>query len=59
LKSTGNADVQKVTAIAAKAGNSGVLVSALITSAATAKHKRDDAHSIRRSPVVELRLRDL
>jgi hypothetical protein len=37
LKSTGNADIQKVNAIAAKATNGGVLVSALITSAATAK----------------------
>lgn len=37
LKSTGNADIQKVNAIAAKATSSGVLVSALITSAATAK----------------------
>lgn len=37
LKSTGNPDVQKVNAIAAKAENGGVLVSALITSAATAK----------------------
>jgi hypothetical protein len=38
LKSNGNADIQKVNAIAAKAMNgSGVLVTALITSAATAK----------------------
>ena len=37
LKSTGNPDVQKVNAIAAKAASGGVLVSALITSAATAK----------------------
>jgi hypothetical protein len=37
LKSTGNADIQKVNAIAAKATNGGVLVSALIASAATAK----------------------
>ena len=37
LKSSGNADVQKVNAIAAKATSGGVLVSALITSAATAK----------------------
>src|SRR3981189_1376105 len=37
LKSNGNADIQKVNAIAAKATSSGVLVSALITSAATAK----------------------
>jgi hypothetical protein len=37
LKSTGNADIQKVNAIAAKATNGGALVSALITSAATAK----------------------
>ncbi|UWU80734.1 hypothetical protein N2603_20385 [Bradyrhizobium huanghuaihaiense] len=37
MKSTGNGDVQKLNAIAAKASNSGVLVSALITSAATAK----------------------
>src|SRR5882724_5347871 len=36
LKSNGNADIQKVNAIAAKA-TSGVLVSALITSAVTAK----------------------
>lgn len=38
LKSTGNADPQKVSAIAAKAPSSGVLVSALISSAVTAKH---------------------
>ncbi len=37
LKSNGNADIQKVNAIAAKATNRGVLVAALITSAATAK----------------------
>ena len=37
LKSTGNADLQMVNAIAAKSANSGVLVAALITSAATAK----------------------
>jgi hypothetical protein len=37
LKSNGNADVQKVNAIAAKATTGGVLVTALITSAATAK----------------------
>jgi hypothetical protein len=37
LKSTGNADIQKVNAIAAKATTAGALVSALITSAATAK----------------------
>ena len=37
LKSNGNADIQKVNAIAAKATSGGVLVSALITSAATAK----------------------
>jgi len=37
LKSTGNSDVMKVNAIAAKAASGGVLVSALITSAATAK----------------------
>src|ERR1700716_2134795 len=38
LKSNGNADIQKVNAIAAKAMNGGgVLVTALITSAATAK----------------------
>ena len=37
LKSTGNADIQKVNAIAAKAANGGALVTALITSAATAK----------------------
>jgi hypothetical protein len=37
LKSNGNADIQKVNAIAAKATGGGVLVSALITSAATAK----------------------
>jgi hypothetical protein len=37
LKSNGNADIQKVDAIAAKATSGGVLVSALITSAATAK----------------------
>jgi hypothetical protein len=37
LKSSGNADIQKVNAIAAKATSGGVLVTALITSAATAK----------------------
>ena len=37
LKSHGNADIQKVNAIAAKATSGGVLVTALITSAATAK----------------------
>ncbi|SRR5258708_36773343 len=37
LKSNGNADIQKVNAIAAKAASGGVLVSALITSAAMAK----------------------
>jgi hypothetical protein len=37
LKSNGNADIQKVNAVAAKAANGGMLVTALITSAATAK----------------------
>ena len=37
LKSNGNADIEKVNAIAAKATSGGVLVTALITSAATAK----------------------
>lgn len=37
LRSNGNADIQKVNAIAAKAAGGGVLVSALMTSAATAK----------------------
>src|SRR4051812_15143174 len=37
LKSAGNADVQKINAITAKATSGGVLVSALIASAATAK----------------------
>jgi hypothetical protein len=37
LRSNGNADIQKVNAIAAKAASGGVLVSALLTSAATAK----------------------
>jgi hypothetical protein len=37
LKSNGNADIQQVNAIAAKATSGGVLVTALITSAATAK----------------------
>src|ERR1700722_340940 len=38
LKSNGNADIQKVNAIAAKAANaSGMLITAFITSAATAK----------------------
>ncbi|WP_028165991.1 hypothetical protein [Bradyrhizobium elkanii] len=37
LRSNGNADIQKVNAIAAKATSGGVLISALITSAATAK----------------------
>jgi hypothetical protein len=37
LRSNGNADTQKVNAIAAKATSGGVLISALITSAATAK----------------------
>ena len=37
LKSSGNANVQKVNAVVAKAASGGVLVTALITSAATAK----------------------
>jgi hypothetical protein len=37
LKSNGNADIQKVNVIVAKATSGGVLVTALITSAATAK----------------------
>lgn len=37
LKSNGNSDIQKVNAIAAKATTGGVLLTALITSAATAK----------------------
>jgi hypothetical protein len=37
LKSNGASDIQKVNAIAAKSATSGVLISALITSAATAK----------------------
>ncbi|MFB6452080.1 hypothetical protein [Bradyrhizobium tunisiense] len=37
LKSNGNADVQKVNAIAAQATSGGALISALVTSAATAK----------------------
>jgi hypothetical protein len=37
LKSNGNADIQKVNAIVAKATSGGLLVTALITSAATAK----------------------
>jgi hypothetical protein len=37
LKSNGNADIQKVNAIAAKATSGGVLIAALISSAATAK----------------------
>ncbi|MGY4319723.1 hypothetical protein [Bradyrhizobium sp. JR3.5] len=37
LKSSGNADVQKVNAIAAKTGGGGLLVSTLISSAAMAK----------------------
>ncbi len=37
LKSTGTPDVPKINAIAAKGANGGVLVSALITSAVTAK----------------------
>ncbi|TKV80140.1 hypothetical protein FDV58_18010 [Bradyrhizobium elkanii] len=37
LKSNGNSDIAKVNAIAAKAASNSVLVSALITSAATAK----------------------
>jgi hypothetical protein len=37
LKSNGGADIQKVNAIAAKATTGGVLITALITSAATAK----------------------
>jgi hypothetical protein len=37
LKSSGNTDIQNVNAIAAKATSGGVLVSALITSAVTAK----------------------
>jgi hypothetical protein len=37
LRSNGSADIQKVNAIDAKATSGGVLISALITSAATAK----------------------
>src|SRR6266404_6161935 len=37
LRSNGSADIQKVNAIAAKATSGGVIISALITSAATAK----------------------
>jgi hypothetical protein len=37
LKSSGNSDIQKVNAVAAKATSGGALVTALITSAATAK----------------------
>jgi hypothetical protein len=37
LKSSGSSDIQKVNAIAAKATSSGVLVSTLVASAATAK----------------------
>src|ERR1700692_1232793 len=37
LKSNGNSEIAKVNAIAAKAASNGMLVSALITSAATAK----------------------
>src|SRR3982074_3566597 len=37
LKSNGNADIQKVNAVAAKASSGSILVTALITSAATAK----------------------
>ena len=37
LKSNGNADIQKVNAIATKATSGGVMITALITSAATAK----------------------
>lgn len=37
LKSTGAADLPKINAIAAKTANGGVLISALVTSAATAK----------------------
>jgi len=37
LRSNGSADIQKVNAIAAKATSGGVLISARITSAATAK----------------------
>lgn len=37
LKSNGNADIQKINAIAAKSANSGVFLTALVTSAATAK----------------------
>jgi hypothetical protein len=37
LKSNGNSDIQKVNAIAAEATSGGVLIAALITSAATAK----------------------
>jgi hypothetical protein len=40
LKSNGNADIQKVNAISAKAMSGGVLITALITSAATAKRIR-------------------
>jgi hypothetical protein len=37
LKSNGNSDIQRINAVAAKATSGGVLVTALITSAATAK----------------------
>ena len=37
LKSSGNSDIQKVNVIATKAQGGGILVSTLITSAATAK----------------------
>lgn len=37
MKSNGNADVQKINAIAAKAANGGVFLTALVTSAAMAK----------------------
>jgi hypothetical protein len=37
LKSNGNADIQKVNAVATKAASGGVLITALITSAVTAK----------------------
>ncbi|MFQ3453891.1 hypothetical protein PMN64_11300 [Bradyrhizobium sp. UFLA01-814] len=44
LKSNGDADIQKVNAVAAKATGGGVLVSALITSAATAKRIQNTMH---------------
>ena len=47
LKSNGNADIQKVNAPAANATSGDVLVTALLTSAATATHSEHDEARLR------------